>query len=161
MIGALPPAWPLAPGRVPFLQFAAAAVTEEAAAASEAGCGPSFFTDEWRSFVGVRDVARACVAAVAARPPVPLGRTACHAHRNLPSTVNMGGPARLSRADLARAVAAAVGAPASAVVEARAADAVRAVPSPADIAMDVSLLRSGLGFQPRSVEAVIEDELFL
>jgi nucleoside-diphosphate-sugar epimerase len=157
MVGALPPAWPLSPGRLPFLQFAAAAV-KKAPAAAGGNDGPSFFVDEWRSFVGVRDVARVCAAAVLHRPPVPVGSTAVSTEER-PTVVNVGGPARLSRADFARSVAAAVGAPASAVVESRASEAVRAVASPADIAMDISLLRSGLGFEPRSVEAVIAEEL--
>ena len=90
--------------------------------------------------------------------PVPVGSTAVSTEER-PTVVNVGGPARLSRADFARSVAAAVGAPASAVVESRASEAVRAVASPADIAMDISLLRGGLGFEPRSVEAVIAEEL--
>jgi dTDP-4-dehydrorhamnose reductase len=152
MVGALPPAWPLAPGRVPFLQFAAAAVKDAGAAAG--GTSATFYSDEWRSFVGVRDVARVCVAAIKARPP---GTDVS----SLPSTVNMGGPARLSRAGLARAVARGLGLPPSVVREAPGAahSAAARVPSPADIGMDVTVLREGLGFEPRSVEEVIAGEL--
>ena len=33
------------------------------------------------------------------------------------------------------------------------------VPSPADIGMDITLVREGLGFEPRSLEEVIAAEL--
>ena len=154
MVGALPPAWPLAPGRVPFLQFAAA----QARAAGEAGTptAAAFFTDEVRSFVGVRDVARVCVGAatVARAPGVDVA--------GLPRVVNVGGPARLSRADFARAVAAGVGVSPGVVRTAARPDGDGAggrVPSPADIGMDITLLREGLGFEPRSLEEVIAAEL--
>ena len=151
MVGALPPAWPLSPpGRVPFLQFAAAAVREAGTAGDDAQTGTAFFADEWRSFVGVRDVARVCLQAV----------DAAAAGKKLPPVLNVGGPARLSRADLARSVAVALGVPPSVVREASAGGSTR-VPSPADIGMDVGLLRRELGFEPRPLEAVIREELFV
>jgi nucleoside-diphosphate-sugar epimerase len=62
-----------------------------------------------------------------------------------PRTYNMGGPQRLSRADMARAVAAARGLPEGSIVAAPAASVQRGVASPADISMDSARLAADTG----------------
>jgi dTDP-4-dehydrorhamnose reductase len=57
----------------------------------------------------------------------------------------MGGPDRLSRADMADAVAAACGHDARLIVRAPAASVDRGAPSPADISMDSARLEAAVG----------------
>ncbi|KAL4426244.1 hypothetical protein ABPG77_009859 [Micractinium sp. CCAP 211/92] len=92
-----------------------------------------FYEDEWRSPVRVRDVVRVVQTLIA--------RQAGLRHR----LFNMGGPERLSRADMARAVAKAHGLDAALVRAVPAPPAAqRGVASPADISMDSSLLETEL-----------------
>ena len=63
-----------------------------------------------------------------------------------PAVYNMGGPQRLSRVDMARAVAAARGHDAACILAAPAASVDRGVASPADISMDSSRLEGELGW---------------
>ncbi|KAG1679980.1 hypothetical protein FOA52_007044 [Chlamydomonas sp. UWO 241] len=120
---------PPAPGtqRPLFLQFVEGAL--------RSGTPTSFFDDEFRSPVHVADIC-AVLAALLARPPPG------------PRTYNMGGPQRLSRADMACAVAAARGLPGDAIVAAPAASVQRGVASPADISMDSSRLAADTDVTP-------------
>ena len=126
--GGPPPGAPV--GRPLFLQFVDGALAS--------GKATPFFEDEWRSPVFVGDIVAACMALLDA-PPAP-GSSAC--------VFNMGGPQRLSRVDMALAVAAARGYDAALVLPAPAASVDRGVASPADISMDSSRLWQSLGLQP-------------
>lgn len=105
-----------------------------------------FFSDEWRSVVAIDDI----VAIV--RWFVEEGGVA-----RAPGVYNMGGPERLSRVEVARAVVRARGHPT---------DAIRAVPraavaaggprSPPDISMDSSKLAAATGITMRPLGRLLE-----
>ena len=130
MVGPMP-RHPVAGTR--FLQFVDAAIDGRVEA--------TFWTDEWRSFVSVADVATAVAACVAASTL-------------LPSIINVGGPEPLSRHAFALRVAAARGAEAGRVRGAARGANPPPTPTPADIGMDVGRLRRVLGVEPRAVEAI-------
>ncbi|GLI64946.1 hypothetical protein VaNZ11_008348, partial [Volvox africanus] len=145
--------------RALFLQFVASAV--------RGGSPTTFFDDEWRSPVYVGDLERlvrrlieanACVkihkstTADAARVTAVLADGAAGSHQ-APTGItwrhrvfNTGGPERLSRVDMARQVADALGCGYNAILPASTASVNRGVASPADISMDVSLLMEEFGF---------------
>ncbi|EFJ49277.1 hypothetical protein VOLCADRAFT_43537, partial [Volvox carteri f. nagariensis] len=110
--------------RALFLQFVASAVR---------GSQPTaFFEDEWRSPIYVRDLERLVTRLLAPWQ-----------HR----IFNVGGPERLSRVDMARQVADALGCGYDAILATSTASVNRGVASPADISMDVSRLTDGLHFR--------------
>lgn len=92
----------------------------------------AFFEDEWRCPVRVRDIIRVVQTLIARQGELQ--------HR----LFNLGGPDRLSRADMAEAVARAHGHDPSLVQRVPAASANRPFPSPADISMDSSRLEAEL-----------------
>ena len=105
----------------------------DAALAAEDGC--ALFVDEWRCPVFVLDLVALIAALVAARAAPPPHRV-----------LNVGGPERLSRAEMGAAVAAARGHPAArvrGVSVASPAGAARAVPSPQDIRCEHPLFCRG------------------
>ncbi|GLC50559.1 hypothetical protein PLESTB_000393200 [Pleodorina starrii] len=140
-----PPPEPV--GRALFLQFVASAVR---------GAQPTtFFDDEWRSPVYVRDLERLVGRLITTAAEAAAGEArAAGAGPGGPAdgpwrhrVFNAGGPERLSRADMARQVADALGCGHGAIASASAASINRGVASPADISMDVSRLAAELGFR--------------
>ncbi|KXZ50950.1 hypothetical protein GPECTOR_14g196 [Gonium pectorale] len=129
------------------------------------GCSPTtFFSDEWRSPVYVRDLCglveglvrgaaagpagdAGTAAAAAAGPGAGAGEAALVPRHRV---YNAGGPERLSRADMARQVADVLGCGYGAIREAPSASVSRPVASPSDISMDVSRLTTQLGFRTTS-----------
>ncbi|KFM27363.1 Methionine adenosyltransferase 2 subunit beta [Auxenochlorella protothecoides] len=129
-----PPPFPL--HRPLFLQFVLSALSQQKPT--------TFFTDEWRCPVSVHDIVAACLRLIAeADKP--------RAHR----LYNMGGPHRLSRAEMAEAAAAVGGWSTAAVLRQPAASVTRAAPSPQDIAMDSSLCAADLGVHATPLESVL------
>ncbi|EFN51077.1 hypothetical protein CHLNCDRAFT_141448 [Chlorella variabilis] len=115
---------PVPVGRPLFLQFIDGALA--------AGKPTTFFNDEWRSPIRVRDILRVCQTLINRQDELQ--------HR----LFNMGGPDRLSRADMAAAVAAACGYDPALILAAPAASVPRPAPSPADISMDSSRLEAAM-----------------
>ena len=116
-------------GRTLFLQFVLKAVQ---------GNEPfTFFGDEYRNPVYVKDICRIVESLVVA-PEWPLSKP----------VYCMGGPERLSRADFARRVAAVAGSNGEMIEEVSASSVNRGVKSPADISMESKLLFSELGITP-------------
>lgn len=102
--------------------------------------GPvDLFEDEWRSPVHVLDLAAAVVALVDRR-----------ADARLRGTYNLGGPERLSRADMGDCVAALGGHPRHRARRVPSASVARPVASPADISMDSGKVQAALGLRLRS-----------
>ncbi|KAL6773649.1 hypothetical protein ACKKBG_A21980 [Auxenochlorella protothecoides x Auxenochlorella symbiontica] len=129
-----PPPFPV--HRPLFLQFVLSALSQQKPT--------TFFTDEWRCPVSVHDIVAACLRLIAeADKP--------RAHR----LYNMGGPHRLSRAEMAEAAAAVGGWSTAAVLRQPAASVTRAAPSPQDIAMDSSLCAADLGVHATPLESVL------
>ncbi|GIL76181.1 hypothetical protein Vretimale_5792 [Volvox reticuliferus] len=145
--------------RALFLQFVASAV--------RGGALTTFFDDEWRSPVYIRDLERLVsrlieanaaletrkpttsdAAGVTAAPTdgVPGSENALFRVAWRQRVFNTGGPERLSRVDMARQVADALNCDYSAILPASTASVNRGVASPADISMDVSRLTEELGF---------------
>lgn len=102
-----------------------------------------FFTDEFRSPIVVSDIVKVVQFLISSDP------TATQLHGRV---LNMGGPERLSRWDMAAAVAQQCRLRLSETQAASSATVQRAVQSPPDISMDVSLLQSVLPFQLTSFE---------
>jgi dTDP-4-dehydrorhamnose reductase len=128
--GPEPPGAPV--GRPLFVQF-----VDEALAS---GAPATFFADEWRCPVLVHDIVDACADLVAR-----VDNSAALAAL-LGGAWNCGGPERLSRAEMALAVAAARGRDPALVVAAPAPSAAeRGVASPADISMRSGKLEAALG----------------
>ena len=110
----------------------------------------TFFHDEIRSPVLVHDITRIIAwlltggadrqpgGVQSSEPPWPWPLAA--------GTYNMGGPDRLSRADMVAAVAAHRGLPQGCVERAASASVQRAAASPLDISMDSSRLQAALPF---------------
>ncbi|GFH07858.1 methionine adenosyltransferase regulatory beta subunit-related [Haematococcus lacustris] len=141
------PASPLT--RTLFLQFVDAALTS--------GQPTSFFEDEWRCPVYVQDIV-AVVQKLAAWQVEAGAEAKCGEARplTLPSVLNMGGPDRLSRVDMALMVAHHRGHSPSLVRPAPSASVARGVASPQDISMDVSSLTLLLGRPPTPLAQVLE-----
>mmetsp|Transcript_50765 Transcript_50765/g.162509 ORF Transcript_50765/g.162509 Transcript_50765/m.162509 type:complete len:206 (-) Transcript_50765:106-723(-) len=96
----------------------------------------TFFEDEFRCPVYVEDIIGICKGLVAGSP-----QEYPHGER----VFNMGGPERLSRVDMARAVAAARGHSEAAIQPVPSASVNRGVASPPDISMDVARVQRVLG----------------
>lgn len=125
--GPEPPAAPV--GRSLFLQFVATAL-----AAAPAKGPTTFFEDEWRCAVYVQDIVAVCRMLVEAGAAAPTG------------AFNAGGPQRLSRVDMARGVAAALGLdPDVGIKPVPSASVARGVASPPDISMRSGRLEAALG----------------
>jgi len=126
------PATPYASvGRALFLQFVEGALRK--------GDPTTFFDDEWRCPVFVRDFVTAIEALVE--------RADGNVH-----TYNFGGPERLSRVDMARAVARVRGLSDAAILPAPAKSVNRGVASPPDISMDSKDTETALGFEMTKFE---------
>lgn len=97
----------------------------------------TFFFDEYRSPVAMHDVVRTVQWLATGGPG---------AHEMHGRVCNMGGPERLSRLDMAHAVATECGLSTACVTSAPAASVQRAAASPLDISMDSSRLQSALPF---------------
>eukprot|EP00198_Chlamydomonas_reinhardtii_P014448 XP_001703785.1 predicted protein [Chlamydomonas reinhardtii] len=148
---------PPAPDPVPrplFLQFASAV--------SNPDKPTSFFQDEHRSPVHVRDLQRLTELLIAAHgqqlealAPGALATVAARRHR----VYNAGGPERLSRVDMARQVADCLGCGHGSIESVPSASVARGVVSPPDISMDISRLQSDLGFKPAAFREAIRDIL--
>lgn len=117
-----PPPHPV--GRGLFLQFIDTSLAEKKPT--------TFFHDEWRTPTYVQDLVRACCACCALGDSLP--------HR----VMNVGGPSRMSRLDMAMAVAKVRGYDSSLVVSGSASSAPRTCATPADISMDTSVLEQDL-----------------
>ncbi|KAG2493529.1 hypothetical protein HYH03_008343 [Edaphochlamys debaryana] len=129
--------------RALFLQFVASAVRGDAPT--------SFYEDEWRSPVFVEDL-RALIAAAAER--LLSARDA--GGEGLPRRVyNAGGPERLSRVDMARQVADALGCGHGSILAVPSASSTRNVASPADISMDVGAAGAELGWRPSAFREAV------
>ncbi|GFH15747.1 RmlD_sub_bind domain-containing protein, partial [Haematococcus lacustris] len=141
------PASPLT--RTLFLQFVDAALTS--------GQPTTFFEDEWRCPVYVQDIV-AVVQKLAAWQVQAGAEGKCGKARSLtlPPVLNMGGPDRLSRVDMALMVARHRGHSPSLVRPAPSASVARGVASPQDISMDVSRLALLLGRPPTPLTQVLE-----
>lgn len=97
----------------------------------------SFFEDEWRCPIFVDDICTVCRALLQQ-----------HSGSRTPGRVyNMGGPDRLSRVDMAQAVAAARGRDTACIVAVPSASVARPVVSPADISMECGRLEAELGLK--------------
>jgi len=101
------------------------------------GTSTSFFSDQFRNPIYVGDIVR--IVSYLARDPA-----AAAGHRVL----NMGGSERVSRVDIAQAVAAHLSLDGGCIVSAPASSVPLAVASPADISMDSSKLFSIVPFAP-------------
>lgn len=129
---------PLAPvGRSLFLQF-----VDDVLAA---GTPTSFFTDEWRCPVFVGDVVSVC-AALVERHAGGAGGT------DMYGVYNMGGSQRLSRMEMAQALATLRGYDPALLLAAPAAALDRGFYSPADTSMDSQKLCKLLGLQMRTFD---------
>jgi dTDP-4-dehydrorhamnose reductase len=104
-----------------------------------------FFSDEYRSAIYVADLASAVQFFLTEAPEAALGQT-----------YNAGGPERLSRAEMAVAIAKHCGMDASVVDVAKSAAVTRTAPSPLDISMDSSKLCAVLPFQPQSFAKALQ-----
>lgn len=125
--GPQPPATTVS--RALFLQFVDKSLEE--------GKPTKFFADEWRCPVHVDDIVATCMM-LSSNPKLT--------HR----VFNLGGPERLSRVDMAKAVAIHRGYSMNAIIEVPARSVDRGATSPADISMDTTLLKSELQIQPMS-----------
>jgi len=135
--GKEPPA--AAVGRSLFLQF----VNEKLASGEET----SFFNDEWRSAVYVEDIVRVCKLLIEASLVSSNEPGAAATEKNIGKfrgVFNMGGPERLSRADIANLVAEVRGYDSKSIIEVPSASVSRGVASPSDISMDSEKLESTL-----------------
>lgn len=103
-----------------------------------------FFSDEFRSAIYVGDLVRVVEYFLTEAPEAAHGQT-----------YNAGGPERLSRADMAYAIAEHCGIDASAVDVAESAAVTRTVPSPFDISMDSSKLTALLPFELQRFSAAL------
>lgn len=115
--------------RTPFLQFVEQAL--------RSGKQQEYFDDEWRCPIFVEDIVEIVEKLLRPASAAPPTYT----------LYNMGGPERLSRADMAAQVAAALGVDPGLVVRVSAASAARGVPSPADISMNVQRIQEDLGIK--------------
>lgn len=97
----------------------------------------TFFDDEFRNPVAVSDITRVVEWL--------LGGSES-AQGAVKSVLNMGGPNRLSRYDMAEAVAKHCGVGMECVERGKSAEVARAAPSPLDISMDSSRLQAQLPF---------------
>jgi dTDP-4-dehydrorhamnose reductase len=95
-----------------------------------------FFADEWRCPIYVKDIVAVCQAFIQSH-----SRT-LKDHEAAPKIFNMGGPQRMSRVDMAMAVAKVCSLDPSYINAVPASTVPRGVPSPADISMDSSLLEN-------------------
>lgn len=110
---------------------------EHFARALRAGESLTFFSDEYRTPLSYEDAARALVE-IARRLDEPL--------------VHLGGPERLSRLELGRRLASALGVPNASFLTARRATVPSAEPRPGDLSLDVGLVRRALPWvAPRPV----------
>ncbi|PNH09865.1 hypothetical protein TSOC_003465 [Tetrabaena socialis] len=140
-----------------------------AQASAVAGDKPTtFFDDEWRNPVYVRDLERLVRLLIQldqgrrAGGPAAEGEqlqaaAAAAAAPRQHRVYNAGGPERLSRVDMARQVADCLGCGHGAIVAAPSASVSRGVASPPDISMDVSRLQQDLGFSPRPFREALRD----
>lgn len=137
--GPQPPAAPVSRGL--FIQF-----VDSALAAQQP---TKFFEDEWRSPVFVEDIVGVCRAFVQRLCAVQAGDSVNgeqpKANWSCLGVFNMGGPERLSRVDIAMAVAEVRGYDPGCIEAVPAASVARGVASPSDISMDSSLLEHSLG----------------
>ncbi|CAG9460551.1 unnamed protein product, partial [Pedinophyceae sp. YPF-701] len=128
-----PPTVPV--GRGLFLQFIEDAL--------RSGKETQFFADEWRCPIFIDDIC-STIARVLARAMIvnhaPERPKECQIPLDMPQTINMGGPDKLSRVDMARLVAEAAGLDPAPIKECSAAAVDRPYKSPADISMDTTLL---------------------
>jgi dTDP-4-dehydrorhamnose reductase len=93
------------------------------------------YTDEWRCPVHVDDVVRAIWALLT---------------MDVRGTFHLGGPERMTRAELARRICAAYGYDSTLLREAR-----RPAERPRDVSLDSSRLTNLLGWQPRPIDAAL------
>mmetsp|Transcript_6097 Transcript_6097/g.17460 ORF Transcript_6097/g.17460 Transcript_6097/m.17460 type:complete len:308 (-) Transcript_6097:672-1595(-) len=129
------PQCPVPVSRALFLQFIVAALKQ--------GKPTSFFKDEFRSAIYVQDILKLIRAAIDQRDTLTQ------------KLLNMGGPERLSRLDMAEAVAETYGLNKAAIQSATSASVERAVASPPDISMDSSRLKC-LGVPLTPLRAALE-----
>ena len=106
-----------------------------------------FFTDEFRSPVCVQDIVRIVQWLLSAEPKASSAR----------GIYNMGGPERLTRMDMAQAVAKHCKHDVKYLQPALSADVQRAAPSPADISMNSTKLQALLPFKLRKFEDGLSD----
>jgi dTDP-4-dehydrorhamnose reductase len=103
------------------------------------------FKDEFRTPISLTDAARACV--LVARSGVTKG-------------VHVGGPERLSRLDMGRAVARAIGLGDASIVPISQADATFPEPRPRDVSLDSALFQRHFGKPPgRPMTEALKEEL--
>ncbi|KAI7843840.1 hypothetical protein COHA_002393 [Chlorella ohadii] len=107
----------------------------------------TFFDDEWRTPTYVGDLVAACCAAVERCGQLP------------PSAgeriINVGGPQRINRVDMALALCRVRGYDLQLVQPGSAASVPRTCATPADISMDTSRLQAVLGVQPTPFEEAL------
>jgi dTDP-4-dehydrorhamnose reductase len=96
------------------------------------------FTDEWRSAVYVDDVADALVAI---------------ASRRVGGILHLGGPARVSRYEMAHTLCEVFEIDPSRAEPARACEVPRAEPRPRDVTLDIEATRRAIGYAPRDLRA--------
>jgi dTDP-4-dehydrorhamnose reductase len=141
--GTLPP---LPVQRELFLQFVEGAL--------RSGRETAFFEDEYRSPIWVEDICAAVSAMISRAMLVnhaPYRPQECEIPLGLPSIINVGGPERLNRVDMALAVADVLGLDYSSIKRCSAKEAVgRTYPSPADISMDSRYLTETLKVKTRT-----------
>jgi dTDP-4-dehydrorhamnose reductase len=107
--------------------------------------GPvELFEDEWRSPIFVFDLVAIILGLAAAASEPGAFSAAQPVAASLRSTLNCGGPERLSRADMGDAVAVVRAYPRERVLRVPSASVVRTPASPADISMDVRALEAAL-----------------
>ncbi|KAK9806933.1 hypothetical protein WJX72_007947 [[Myrmecia] bisecta] len=134
------PQCPVAVSRLLFLQFIIKALSE--------GKPTTFFDDEYRCPIYVKDIIEIC------KVLIERGRSDPDIKHRL---FNMGGPERLSRADMAYAVAEVHGYDKSLVKCAPSSSVNRGVPNPADLSMDVKRLVSELKVKLTPFRKALED----
>lgn len=102
-----------------------------------------FFVDEWRCPIYVEDIVGVCQAFIQLQSQSLLTRVTL----GISKTFNMGGPERLSRVEMAKAVAQACSLDPCYIAAVPASTIARGVPSPADISMDSSLLQETINMK--------------
>jgi len=116
--------------------------SEAIAWALRAGRPLRLFTDEYRTPIDPESVARAVAALL-------RGGAGGRFH--------LGGSERVSRYELGRRVARALGLPADAIEAARQADHAGPAPRPPDVSLDVTRARRRLGWAPRPLDEVLPE----
>lgn len=138
---ALPAQWPEIPDSRPlFTQFIDTVLSAEQPT--------TFFSDEYRNPIYVKDICSIVHHLVSREMD---GSPQSH------ETLNMGGPERLSRVDMAMIIAEIRGYNKDCIIPAKSADVLRPYVSPPDISMNSSLLINRLSITPRDFKTAMRD----